>query len=100
MSLPKITTMLHYGIGLFFHLAESMQNDAPPSSQHEENQHDILMQKVAGLPTKPGIYIYRNASNTIIYVGKAKNLRNRVKSYFQDRPMDAKTKALIYSLER
>ena len=95
MSLLKITTMLHYGIGLFFHLAESMQNDAPPSSQHEENQHDILMQKVAGLPTKPGIYIYRNASNTIIYVGKAKNLRNRVKSYFQDRPMDAKTKALI-----
>lgn len=84
-----------YGIGLFFHLAETMQNDAIPSSQHEGNQHDMLMQKVSGLPTKPGIYIYRNVSDSIIYVGKAKNLRNRVKSYFQDRPMDAKTKALI-----
>ena len=54
-----------------------------------------LQDKIAKLPTKPGIYQYKNVEGTIIYVGKAKNLRNRVKSYFQDRPMDAKTKALI-----
>ena len=71
-----------------------MSNEVNPSQNHEDS-HAILLKKVAGLPTKPGIYIYKNDSNTIIYVGKAKNLRNRVRSYFQDRPMDAKTKALI-----
>lgn len=54
-----------------------------------------LAAKVANLPTKPGIYQFKNENGLIIYVGKAKSLRNRVRSYFQNRPMDAKTKALI-----
>ena len=50
-----------------------------------QRQHsDELLQKVAGLPTRPGVYLHRDAQGTIIYVGKAKNLRARVKSYFQD----------------
>jgi len=54
-----------------------------------------LDRKVAGLPTRPGIYQHKDASGTVIYVGKAKNLRNRVRSYFQEgRPVDAKTAAL------
>lgn len=58
------------------------------------NEH--LQQKVAGLPTRPGVYLHRDARGTIIYVGKAKNLRARVKSYFQEgRPVDAKTRALM-----
>lgn len=69
-----------------------------------ENQSDIdtpsipveLSEKLAGLPTKPGVYQYKNSAGKIIYVGKAKNLRNRVRSYFQEgRPADAKTKALV-----
>ncbi len=55
-----------------------------------------LVEKISNLPTKPGIYQYFNSSGTIIYVGKAKNLRNRVRSYFQNgRYYDAKTKALV-----
>lgn len=54
-----------------------------------------LAEKLSKLPNKPGIYQFKNADGTVIYVGKAKNLKNRVKSYFQERPMDAKTKALI-----
>ncbi len=55
-----------------------------------------LLQKVAAAPTRPGIYQYFNKSGKIIYVGKAKNLRNRVRSYFQKgRPQDAKTRAMI-----
>ena len=54
-----------------------------------------LAEKLSKLPIKPGIYQFKNADGTVIYVGKAKNLKNRVKSYFQERPMDAKTKALI-----
>ncbi|MGA0833620.1 MAG: GIY-YIG nuclease family protein, partial [Candidatus Kapaibacteriota bacterium] len=54
-----------------------------------------LLQKVSRLPTSPGVYLHRNSAGVILYVGKAKNLRARVKSYFQEgRPADAKTRAL------
>lgn len=55
-----------------------------------------LEEKLNNLPSKPGIYQYKNSAGKIIYIGKAKNLRNRVKSYFRnDRNKDAKTKAMI-----
>jgi excinuclease ABC subunit C len=48
------------------------------------------------LPAKPGCYIYRNAAGTVIYVGKAISLRNRVRSYFHaDSSHDAKTRRLV-----
>ncbi len=48
------------------------------------------------LPTKPGCYIMKNAAGTIIYVGKAINLKNRVRSYFHaDAGHDAKTRRLV-----
>ncbi|RJP51981.1 MAG: excinuclease ABC subunit UvrC [Anaerolineaceae bacterium] len=51
---------------------------------------------LATLPTKPGCYLYRNAEGTIIYVGKAVNLRNRVRSYFHaDSSHDNKTRRLV-----
>ncbi len=57
---------------------------------------DNLQNKLKNIPTKPGIYQYFNANGKIIYIGKAKNLRNRVKSYFHEgRPVDAKTKAMV-----
>ncbi len=51
---------------------------------------------MAGLPTGPGVYLYRDAAGKVIYVGKAKNLRARVRSYFnEDRLMNRKTGTLI-----
>jgi len=51
---------------------------------------------LATLPTKPGCYIYRNAEGTIIYVGKAISIKNRVRSYFHaDSSHDAKTRRLV-----
>ncbi len=48
------------------------------------------------MPTRPGIYIYKNVSAKIIYIGKAKNLRQRVKSYFQPPvTLGPKTAALV-----
>ena len=41
-----------------------------------------LKEKVSKLPTSPGVYQYFDANGTIIYIGKAKNLKNRVSSYF------------------
>ena len=55
-----------------------------------------LPQKIRSLPTTPGIYLYKNAEGEVIYVGKAKNLRSRVSSYFhQGRWEDAKTGTLV-----
>src|SRR4030088_508126 len=55
-----------------------------------------LRDKVAALPVSPGVYLYKDAHTTVIYVGKAKSLRSRVRSYFNDeRLADAKTGTLI-----
>ena len=47
------------------------------------------------LPMSPGIYKMKNKSGDVIYVGKAKQLRNRVKSYFQNKQQDYKTKVMV-----
>lgn len=47
------------------------------------------------LPKKPGVYIMRNADNEIIYIGKAKNLKNRVSSYFREKLDRPKTQILM-----
>ena len=55
-----------------------------------------LHAKIRTLPTQPGVYQYKNAEGEVIYVGKAKNLRARVRSYFlQGRAEDAKTGTLL-----
>jgi excinuclease ABC subunit C len=55
-----------------------------------------LLQKIRTIPTEPGVYLYKNAEGEVIYVGKAKNLRTRVASYFHEgRWEDAKTGTLV-----
>jgi len=55
-----------------------------------------LPEKIRSLPAGPGVYLYRNADGEIIYVGKAKNLRSRVRSYFLEAAQaNAKTGSLM-----
>jgi excinuclease ABC subunit C len=55
-----------------------------------------LEQKVSSLPTEPGVYLFKDVLGTIVYVGKARSLRQRVKSYFlENRSLDAKTGSLV-----
>ncbi|MFH1187337.1 MAG: excinuclease ABC subunit UvrC [bacterium] len=51
--------------------------------------------KIKNIPHTPGCYIYKNKSGKIIYVGKAKDLKKRVSSYFQKKDHDYKTDALV-----
>ena len=55
-----------------------------------------LAAKLAQLPERPGVYLYKDGKGQIVYVGKAASLRSRVRSYFQEsRVRDAKTDALV-----
>ena len=58
----------------------------------------LIQSKLELLPTSPGCYIHKDKNGTIIYVGKAKNLRNRVRSYFRG-SHDTKTEALVSEIE-
>ena len=54
-----------------------------------------LKEKLILLPDKPGVYLMRNSSGKIIYIGKAKILKNRIRSYFSGTPTDNKTQQLV-----
>ncbi|HMF90725.1 MAG TPA: excinuclease ABC subunit UvrC [Candidatus Angelobacter sp.] len=51
-----------------------------------------LLQKIRTLPSEPGVYLYKNAEGEVVYVGKAKNLRARVRSYFVEGVGEANAK--------
>ncbi len=57
--------------------------------------NSLLEDKLNNLPSSPGIYQFYNDKGKVIYVGKAKNLKNRVRSYFQNRIDSPKTAALV-----
>ncbi len=55
-----------------------------------------IQQQLENLSSQPGVYLFRNSEGKVIYVGKAKNLRARVRSYFQDaRNLDPKTAVMV-----
>lgn len=58
--------------------------------------NSLIEEKLATLPREPGVYLMKNDEGRVIYVGKAKNLKNRVTSYFRAQPKEAvKTRALV-----
>lgn len=62
---------------------------------------DELRDKAHSLPLEPGVYLMQDASGTIIYVGKAKKLRNRVSQYFQDSAAHTpKTRMMVSKIDR
>ena len=61
---------------------------------------DQLKEKAAALPLAPGVYIMKDKSETVIYVGKAKKLKNRVSQYFQDTASHtAKTRLMVSKID-
>ena len=70
------------------------EGQSPSSFAIIESMNNLIKSKLELLPTSPGCYIHKDKNGTIIYVGKAKNLRNRVRSYFRG-SHDTKTEALV-----
>jgi len=66
-----------------------------PAPRNNLERSPALRRKLTDLPTQPGVYLYRDQEGTLLYVGKAKVLRNRVKSYFQSRQLDGKTRRMV-----
>src|SRR4029453_3535713 len=54
-----------------------------------------VAEQLKNLPTKPGVYLFRDEASQVLYVGKAKSLRSRVRSYFQARGRDRPTISLL-----
>ena len=49
-------------------------------------KYEELKQKIKDFPDRPGIYFFKNSQGEVIYIGKARSLRNRVKNYFLPQP--------------
>src|SRR5580693_5269281 len=62
---------------------------------------EIVVQKLDALPAQPGVYLFKDKKAAVVYVGKAKSLRARVRSYFQDGSRDGRdARAFIPLLQR
>ena len=73
---------------IFTHLRPYGKNLGSKPQSHPMD----LLAKIRTLPLQPGVYLYKNAEGEVIYVGKAKNLRARVRSYFQEGVGEANAK--------
>lgn len=67
-------------------------------AKHDKNKSQELRDKIAILPDTPGVYTYYDAEGTVIYVGKAKNLKRRVSSYFNRTHDTLRTNLLVRAI--
>ena len=63
------------------------------------NMNERIKDKLRQLTTKPGVYVMRDESGNVIYVGKAKNLKNRVSQYFRNSPKPSKVQAMVDNVD-
>ena len=67
--------------------------------EYNIGMNEKIKDKLKALPTNPGVYIMRNKTGEVIYVGKAKNLKNRVSQYFRHTEKPAKVQAMVDNVD-
>lgn len=67
--------------------------------EYNKGMNDKIKEKLKTLPTNSGVYIMRDKSGEVIYVGKAKNLKNRVSQYFRHTAKPAKVQAMVDNVD-
>ena len=79
---------------------EHEESNANGSSDGNLRPSEALQKKLDHLPTEPGVYKHLDGEGRALYVGKAKNLRSRVRSYFHEsRPRDGRIRAMLKKVE-
>lgn len=66
---------------------------------YNRNMNERIQAKLKTLTTKPGVYVMRDKNGEIIYIGKAKNLKNRVSQYFHSSPKPSKVQAMVNAID-
>lgn len=66
---------------------------------YNKSMNEKIAAKLKTLTTKPGVYVMRDKNGDIIYIGKAKNLKNRVSQYFHSSPKPSKVQAMVNSID-
>ncbi len=80
---PRCFTRPRAGHDNLWGMSSRSDSPEPAETTQTETFSPQLLEKVDALPTEPGVYLFKSESGAIIYVGKAKSLRSRVRSYFQ-----------------
>src|SRR3989339_1623069 len=62
-----------------------------------ESINKNLLTQIKNLPNKPGVYLFRDEQNTVLYIGKAKNLKNRVSDYVSNKDCELKSFSILSS---
>ncbi|MBR4245397.1 MAG: excinuclease ABC subunit UvrC [Treponema sp.] len=78
------------------HSSDQQLNSDSPQLSPQPDPREILHQTALKAPSQSGVYMWKNAEGTVIYVGKAKNLKNRLSSYFSG-SKDIKTRLLVHN---
>lgn len=66
---------------------------------HTEKRNEELLEKANSLPLCPGVYIMKDRTGKVVYVGKSRKLKNRVSQYFQNSKKNYKTSRMVYTAE-
>ncbi len=78
---------------------EATRSGGAKEGETQSQKIERIKRELASVPTQPGVYLWKNAEGTVIYVGKAKQLRNRMRQYVNFQDERAKIPLLVHQID-